>query len=193
MSIAIHLENFDSGTVPSGFPQPIDEPAAGYEKGFEDGLAAGQWEAQQAQTQLRADLVQTISDQALTIETAQELLLCAMTPLFDDVLDRLLPQILSPALFATLQQIVVDACTSHVAGALTLTVAPDQVAPLQEAMEGIAQEQIKIVADPALTDHAAWVATPDAEIAVDLDAARAAIKAHLSNLSSAPTEISDHG
>jgi len=102
MSLALHLENFDNGAAPGGFSQVIDEPAAGYEKGYEDGLAAGQWEAQQLQSQLRADLVQTISDQALTIEAAQELLLCAITPLFDDVLDTLLPQVLSPAFFTAL-------------------------------------------------------------------------------------------
>jgi len=193
MSLALHLENFDNGAAPGGFSQIIDEPAAGYEKGYEDGLAAGQWEAQQLQSQLRADLVQTISDQALTIEAAQELLLCAITPLFDDVLDTLLPQVLSPAFFTALQQIIGDACASHTAGALTLTVAPDQVGPIQDAVAEITQNQIVIKADAALTHHAAWVATPDTEIAVDLDAARAAIKAHLADLCAAPAEVADHG
>lgn len=193
MSLSAMLESFDTSTLSETAVATKAMPDAGYDKGYADGMAAAEWAAQEAQDRLREAVVQALSDQMLTVDDAQAQLLQSMSAMVEDVFSVMLPPLLAPALHASVCGLVNDLLAETPRVPLTLTVAPDQVAPIKAAIAGAATDCVAVIADEALTDHAVWAAQADREVMIDLDAAHTALLGHIANLTSATLETMDHG
>lgn len=173
------LESFDPD-------DSFDAATATPPQTFADGYAAGLAEAAEKftseQATLKQDLVQSISDAAFGYHEAQAHLITSIAPLFDAMVTAILPATLAPALHAHILDMVQSALKSDLQTPVILKVPADQCEAIAAIMGDANAPHVRIEADLALGNHAAWIIGAKEETALDLDGTLAAIMDHTSAL-----------
>jgi hypothetical protein len=187
MGVVLDLESFDKRGPGS---QASDIPPATYEDGYEAGHAAALAELSETQDQLRESLVQSLNDSAFGYQEAQSHFMSGMTIYLEAVLDKILPETLSPALHGKLRAILIDGMEQDAKRRVTLQVPFDQVEPIERIISEFGMSHVTLSGNSGLTDHAAFVVSCDSETSLDLDAALAAIRDHSEILLQSSQEVS---
>lgn len=174
MSSILELESFDLGAnaLP---PSTENQPDKGYEAGYVAGVAAAEASLIAAQTKALEDILQSIQLQQQTLAAAQAEVVRGVTPLLHVMIETLLPEALVPALHARLRDLVEDALNQDVGAELLLKVAADQVDMVTALLADTCAERVRIIAEPSLSQGAAWIVSPKGETSLDLHGARDAI------------------
>lgn len=182
MGTVLHLESFDTCDTGVALRSKPHQKARTYEDGFAEGQSQAAAAFAAENESLREAVADSIESAGREYETIQAQVLRAVMPLLDSMLSALLPAMLEPALHAHLRDMVETALSDDLAKPLRLTVPVNQLEAIRGSLAQIHQGRIEIIADPALTDHAAWVSAQDQETALDLDGALALIAEHLQSL-----------
>lgn len=183
---AVLLESFDNGadTAPA--------PDLGYDTGYAAGRAEALAEAAAAQDALQAEVVQTIADLGFTFAEAKRDITLALGPLFDQVIDTLLPHCVRVGFGGEIASLITARLQEALGGGLSLTVHPDQETALTSAFAGVSVRP-QIATDASLKPHEAWVGFATSTTHLDLDTLCDDIGSILSAIHLTPERTQSHG
>jgi flagellar biosynthesis/type III secretory pathway protein FliH len=139
-----------------------------YEDGFAAGHAAGLQEAAEQQIALQTQVVQAIADYSFTYSEAKAEVTQSLAPLFSDIIDKILPHCVAAGFGVELSAMLQSALQSQLDGGLTLCVHPSQVDPVTSTLSDTVSAPA-VIADPALSPHAACLRIGKATSYLDLD------------------------
>lgn len=188
MGVILNLESFDDQPMTSDVE--IATAATTYEDGFQDGLAQAAATYEAEQLNLRANVVEALSDQNFGYLEAQTHFLEGMRSFLSTTLNVVLPEVLAPALHFKIRQLLLSAVERDAAKPIYLRLPPDQVAPCEAIIADLELNDLKIVADPNLTEHAAMISGAVGETSIDLDALLIAIHDSTRVIFEPSTEVS---
>lgn len=181
MGHVLTLESFE--TKNDGFGLHFDAgPTADFAAGRAEGYENGLQEAALRQDALSNELVQTIADMSFGYAEARLQLLRSLGPLFETIIERLIPETIATAFPAHIAAQLNAAAKVDTAAPLTLTVHPDQIAAVSKILPVSMDMALTIDSDPNLSPNAAWIASPHMETALDLDGLVVDLSSTLSTL-----------
>ena len=169
-----------------------DAPSASYNRGYQEGLAAGAATAQSEIAVLDDAFVQALADIEFTYAEARQQILQALRPLFTTLVDQILPQCVQTGFAEQMVAALLEAAAQDTGAPLTLHVHP-------EAYEAVAAKladakiTVDLKTDPSLTRHAAWMQHGGAETRLDPDQLLARINAYLAAVTNPEDRIESHG
>ena len=191
MATVLRLESFDAGRSVRQSVAQISDVPQGYHEGYAAGVAAAEATMLVANDQLQSDLVQIAKSALSTHETSQQQVVAAVAPLLDTLISTLLPKALLPVLHARLRDLVLRALEDDAAMPLILKVPPGQVDAVTKALADLAHAPLTILADPTLSNAAAWAIAPNGETALDLDGALAEIAGQIAAIQTLSTQTAE--
>ena len=183
------LELFDQRT-----PEPVDAPPspdwqAGHLAGMEDGLA----QADARQSALREDVAQAMIGIVFTYTEARTQILRSLGPLFQSVMDNLLPQIGRDVLLLHILDHVNIAAEADSGAPMRLTVHPSARSGLVDSLPTTLPLPIVIDTDPALGPGQVMLLHRDTETTLDLDGLTHGMRAILAALFDETERKTYHG
>ena len=185
------LEVFDTG------PQLLQEAPLGPSEEWQEGHAAGFEEARQLaaadSTELRAELVQTLSDMAFGYAEAKAELLRQLEPLFDALIAGFLPGLAAQSLVPLIGERLRAAAADALDQPLVLRVAPGQIVAVSDALAQEAQLPFTAQSDPALGPGQALISGATTGEMIDLDAVLTLTQETLAALRDTNQERVQHG
>jgi flagellar biosynthesis/type III secretory pathway protein FliH len=193
--MGLSLEDFDDA-APVAASGPSAEWLDGHAAGLREGRAAGRAATEAEGGLLLRELGQTIGDMTFGYAEARGQVLLALGPLFQLVIERLLPAVAGEALAPWLAEAVAEAARADVPAALVVAVHPSRAEALAACLPPAAaggRAGALVVPDASLGPNAARLAGPGAETALDLDACVAALSEALSALFDEPHRKVSHG
>lgn len=184
MGSALYLEFFDDGAVS---PKETDQSSlsdTSFEDGYTAGLAAAEESFAADQATLKAQMIDVLRDAQMGYEHALADLLETLRPLHDALIAAILPELLAPALYLRLRELLGEACKADMAAPLTVFAPPGQAAVLQHMIAESDLSNVTVAIDNQLGPNSARVASTHGETSLDLDAALAAIATQMDMLAS---------
>lgn len=178
--MALRLEVFEDdrrseGTVVTDVGALEEARLAAYEQGYGAGWDDAVSAQSQEQQRLRADLARNLQSLAFTYHEARSHVLRAVEPLFEMVLDRILPDLarraLAPRIVAALRPLVAEAADAPI----HLTVAPSARPAVEAALAETPSLPLEIIEEETLGEGQAVLRLGRSETRVDLDRAVADI------------------
>ncbi|ETX15013.1 ABC transporter ATP-binding protein [Roseivivax halodurans JCM 10272] len=164
-------------------------------KAYEQGYRAGWSDAVDAQSadgkRLTAEVAQNLRDLSFTYHEAYSHVLRAMTPLLEDIVDKVVPAALGDGLAAHVVSELQARAGTLGAMSVTIAVAPEQlplVEPLVLRDVGFA---VDVIADGALSEGQADIRLADSEERIDLSDIADGIRAAVATLANAGTLTSE--
>lgn len=172
-------------------PGPSLEWAAGHDAGLTQGLATGIAQGTEATEALSgtlsAELSQALADTAFGYAEARGQILASLGPLFQVLIDRLLPALAAEALTPWLAEALQEAAREDSARPLVIHVHPDRIEALRACLPGDGPAGFfgpaRLLADSSLGLHDARLERPDRETALDLGACLATLSETLRAIS----------
>lgn len=148
---------------------------------YETGFKAGWDDANAAQTQGTAALetaaTQTLSDLSFTLAEAQSHTLAALKPLMEQLASNILPKMAQQSLAPLIVDKVIEAARSSMDTELTLRIAPEDRAAIENALEGHTDLKLKMVDEATLAAGQAHLDLGAIQHQVDLPALTSEIDA----------------
>ncbi len=176
------------------FEQHQDEataPSAEFEAGYEEGYAAAVATAKGNQDALGDAFVQAISDVEFSHAEARAHILESLSPLFNTVITKLLPQLSYDSFGLLIVQAIYEAAQHDTTKLPVLQIHPSQ----RQAVESAAREhglEITINEDSTLSSHAAWIGQDRGETYLDVDSLLKETSETLRAISEANKRMNDH-
>ena len=199
MSLAHRYQDFG----PTGFEpgSTLAIPEEGLEElkldSFEDGYQAGWEDAVKAQASDKdravAEMVQCLQDLSFTHQEAFVKLNSAMRPLLTKIATSLLPDLAKGALGPHVLQQLDELINDNAQNAIEIAVAPENLEPLQELLEGRVKSPFLITPEPALSSGQVYLRTNCTEREINLDAVMDGITAALNAFFVQTQEDTRHG
>ncbi|TNC71307.1 hypothetical protein [Rubellimicrobium roseum] len=163
----------------------------GFAAGQAEGLAAGRAEADTRSDRLSADLAGKLQDMTFNYAEARGQVLASLRPLFELLIDRLLPAIAAQAVAPWLVQALLDAARADSATPLVIHLHPERLGAVRACLPPGLPAQLR--PDPALGLQAARLTSREGESDLDLDACLLALREALSTLLDATSGKVRHG
>ncbi|MFN2307947.1 MAG: hypothetical protein ABR504_13285 [Paracoccaceae bacterium] len=135
--------------------------------GYAAGFAAAKVAAEAAQAALAADLVQSIQDHQFGFAEAQRALFMQLEPLFQAIVEQVLPVLVDAAFAERVTAMLTDATKTHLDTPLVLQVHPSQI-PGVSAVLSRHPIDVTVTPDPDCAPHAAKLGTGTGAINLDL-------------------------
>ena len=151
--------------------QRLEAYEEGYKSGWEDAVTATRTE----QTQLSAEFVQQVQDMSFSYHEAHAKLSAVMTRLLTDIVARLLPELMQPALSAQLADQMRTLVEDQPKQAIELAVAPENRPLIEKLLSDHAPVPFAIVEDPGLTMAQVFLRVDQTEREINLDAVTSTI------------------
>lgn len=165
MALMLRLEDFDEPAAGAREAAPLPQDLPGYEAGFEDGLQAARAE----QNGIDAELVQTLNDMAFGFAEARQHLIHSLVPLFQALVDQLLPQVID----TTFRLHLIDALTAltrqRVSAPIRLIVHPDQVDAVAALLPSVSGLEVDLHHDAEVGPHGALISQGPVESLLEID------------------------
>ena len=172
------LEPFDRAV-----PEPVDAPPSpDWQAGHRAGMAEGLAQADARQSALREDVAQAMIDIVFTYAEARTQILRGLGPLFQAVMDKLLPQIARDVLFPHILDHLTTAAEADSGAPMRLTVHPSARPGLVQSLPTTLLLPIVIDTDPALGPGQVMLLHRDTETTLDLDGLTHGMRAILAAL-----------
>lgn len=170
------------------------EPSPAWQEGHAAGLAEGHARALADCQSLSETVVTRIEDMRFTHAEAQAQVLSALRPLFETLIDRVLPVLQETSTTLHLQRLLSDAAARDAEAPLLLRLSPAEADAFGPGLVCRPGPPVRIEADPALVDGEAVLGSaPSLETALDvptlLETARSALSALVDDME----ERTDHG
>ena len=176
MSHALILECFD--------PDTVSEPThPEYQRGYAAALAAARIEFAQAQSSSRDEVSQALQTARFSYVEARAALIQQLSPVFDAISTRLLPQLGHAALIIHVYDAMAQAAANAMSETPTFTMHPDMLLAISAIIDADELEQVKLIADPEQGPLVMWVDSKPQPKMIDMSAAIAEIAAALAALS----------
>ena len=182
----LSLESFEE------MPDGDTAASAEYDRGYQDGLAAGDAGARAEGAVLDDAFVQALADIDFTYAEARRQILLSLGPLFNTVVDRILPHCVDHGFAGQLAHFLGDAATADTAAPITLHLHPDTMDMVRNRLATL-DLQVNLKRDPSLSPHAAWVQRGSGETCVDTDALLAEITDALGAILDPEARTVSHG
>lgn len=186
MAQSLTLESFEDVLADPAGPSPD------YNRGYEDGLAAGTAAAQAEAAGLSESCVQALSDIDFTYAEARGQVLAALAPLFSAVIEQILPHCVEAGFAGQVAETLLQAAKSDTNAPIKLHLHPDYAEAVKSATAELSN-RITVVSDPAQDLHAAWIQTGDHETRLDVGALLVQIGEILSALDDTQQRNDLHG
>ncbi|MEE4188160.1 MAG: ABC transporter ATP-binding protein [Roseobacter sp.] len=175
MSVSHRYRNF--GGKPTSSASSTDGQAEAIEdqklQAFEAGYQAGWDDALKAQTdeknKLSAELSQNLLDMSFTYREALSKLTSSIEPIIGQIVEKLLPEMVSTALGAHIIEQVTALAHEQSNGAVEIVVAPQNTELVEKMIGDHLKEPFSVVAENDLGAGQAFVRIAQAERQVDLD------------------------
>lgn len=173
MVSALTLESFDddAGTAPQSHPEHV--------RGFNEGIEAEKLRAQDEQRSLNSALVSAVSDAHFTFTEARQTVLAELAPLLNAITTHILPATQTLGLATTICEILTQAADAQLSTQPTIAIHPDQFDAVATALAEMLPSKVKIVPDPTLTSHAAWLNVNSHDSMIDFENTFAAVQTAL--------------
>lgn len=138
---------------------------AGYQAGWDDALKAQSDE----QTKISTELGQNLQEMSFTYHEVLAKLTGSMQPVIEQMIDKLLPEIVKNALGAHIIEQLMALIGDQTAQSVEIVVAPQNVEKINALVEESLKEPFKIVAEASLGEGQAFIRVGQNERLVDLD------------------------
>lgn len=175
MSVSHRYRNFGGGKPSTKAPEGAANEAledeklqafeAGYQAGWDDALKAKNDE----KDKLRDELSQQLLDMSFTYQEALSKMTASMKPAIQQIIDKLLPELVQQSLAAHVAEQVENLINDHAPQKVEITVASENVAIVQDMIGDVLPEAFEIVGDDVVTKGQAFVRVDANEREVDLD------------------------
>ncbi len=159
------LEPFDLAAFPSVDAAPSKDWQAGHLAGMADGLA----QAGAHQSALRDDVAQALIDITFTYAEARNQILASLGPLFQSVMDRILPEIAKEALLPHIVDRLIAAARADSGAPMRIAVHPAARAGLVASLPATPPLPLVIEVDAALGPGQVVLRHQQTETTLDLD------------------------
>ncbi|WP_296425989.1 hypothetical protein [Yoonia sp.] len=186
MSHSLSLESFEE------IVSDRSGPSADFNDGYAEGIAAGRAAAQADAVALTEAFVQSIADIDFTYAEARSQLLQSLGPLFQTLCKKILPHCVATGFAGQLADQLLHAAAADAAGPIKIHVHPDQRNAVEAATKTL-PTQLRVLTDPALTLHAAWIQQGTNETLLDADSLLSHINAALAAISNTEHRTNAHG
>ncbi len=186
MSGILSLESFEDVITQD------DTVSEDYNRGYEEGLAAGTAAAQAEVGALQQQFVQSICDMDFTYAEARGQLLLSLEPLFSALVTQVLPHCIENGFAGHLRKVLQQAAEDDASAPISLFVHPDNYDAVL-ALKGALPAAISVQPDPSLDIHAAWIEKIQHGTLLDTAALLAEITTALSLMTNPETRIESHG
>jgi flagellar assembly protein FliH len=187
------LEAFDA--PPPTEPEPLDGPSAdwldGFAAGQAEGMAQGRAEAEAQASHLSQELAKTLQDMAFGYAEARGQVLASLRPLFELLIDRMLPALAAETLGPWIAEALLDAARADSASPLVIELHPDRIESVQACLPPGMPASLQ--GNATLGLNAARLTRPLRESDLDLDACLATLREALSSLLDDTAGIARHG
>ncbi len=161
--------------------------------GYDAGYAAAMADSAAVQTRLSDDTVQAISDITFGFAEARLYVMAGLVPLFQILVDRLMPTSLPHSFRAQVVARLTDAARSDISHPFRVTLNPCQIAAISNVLPPTIGRLVVLDSDPALSPHSALISAGETETALDYDTLHADIAKALAALFDTLTESHAHG
>lgn len=195
MSLHLILPSFDAADA-QGMEQgqlPEERLAAyeeGYKAGWDDALSASEGDS----ARINAELAQSLQEMAFPYHEARAHVLAALRPLLAAMAERVLPGAARAQFAATVLEAAMDLAADMAAAPFEITLAPDNVEPMQALIDAAAPAlPLRLVPAAGVGPGVAWLKAGEAEREIDLDAVLAAIGRALDDFLATTQEARAHG
>lgn len=173
------LENYDArgpgpgspaaSTTSAALETSLDEVRlAAFDKGYQDGWEDADRAHQQDQGRIAAELAHNLQALSFTYHEARQATMKDTELLFRGMIESVLPKVLPAALTATVLDRLMDGLEAATQPMVEITVAPDNVARLEEMIGDSVAPPHRICPEPSLGSGQAFLRFEDREERVDL-------------------------
>jgi hypothetical protein len=169
----------------------VATPSVEFEAGYQEGFAFAMATAKGDQSALSNAFVQAISNVEFSHAEARAQILDSLTPLFNTVIEKLLPRLSYESFGLLVIQTIYEAAQHDTVKLPALHLHPSQ----RQAVEAAAYEnelEITIDEDPTLTPYAVWIGQAQGETYLDVDSLLTETSATLSAISKANQRMNSH-
>lgn len=180
MACALPLENFGAPPEPDINSTKIDEA---YQRGYDEGIQAGQEATQRLEQQARDAILQVLSDIEISYDEARLATLESLTPLFQTIAEKLIPAAAQTMLLGKLMEMFQSAAEKSSEAAARIAIGPEGHTALMSLFEQVVPTRIALDVDPALGPEEARFSTAGAECLLDVSLALEAIQDALRSIS----------
>lgn len=187
MAVLFAFEDFNSPA-----PRPRITPATEL-PGYDAGYAAALADAAAQQTLLSDEVLQALTDLTFGFAEARQHLTKAMEPLFQKLINQVLPTILPASFRADLVARLLESAEKDLSSPFALQLHPTQIAAVSNVIPDALSSRITLQANPGLTPNAALISRPAVESMLDHDAMLDKINTALAALFDETSESKSHG
>lgn len=180
MACALPLENFGAPPEPDINSTEIDKA---YQRGYDEGIRAGQEATQRLEQQARDAILQSLSDIEISYDEARLATLESLAPLFQTIAEKLIPAAAQTMLLGKLMEMFQNAAEKSSKTAACIAIGPEGHAALMSLFEHVVPARIALDMDPALGPEEARFSTTGAECLLDVSLALEAIQDALRSMS----------
>lgn len=145
--------------------QKLQAFEAGYQAGWDDAVKA----QSDAKDKISAELGQNLLDMSFTYHEALSKLTLSLEPTMQQIIEKLLPDILRTALGAQIVEQLQNLLKSHMGRPVEIVVKPQNVNAVQAILDGKISEPFAIVPEASLGEGQAFIRIGESEQQVDLD------------------------
>ncbi len=183
MAISHLLEDF--GNYARGKPVSLtdvsleEQRLEAFEKGYQAGWDDSAKAASEDSRHITADFAQNLKDVSLTYEEASSAVIAALKPLLDQIMDRVLPNVMRGTLGAQVAEQLHELAKQHGPQAIELVTAPANVAALHSVLDATPAMSVSVVEEASLGDGQVFIRFGDHEREIDLGGVLAAIEQNI--------------
>ncbi len=178
-------------------PGPSQEIEAARAEGYEQGYAAG-WDdasraAQEEQSRISAEFAHNLLDLNFTFHEARSHVLCSITPVLKQALEKLLPELTAQYLEDIVAEQLTPVFETAADRPITIAAAPDNIARLQPILASTGTLAIEFVEEASLGPGQIRIRSGPQESLIDLDSAISRILGAIDVINLANQEAEAHG
>ena len=187
----LSLEEFDltspalaAAPAPAATPSDLSEGdrLAAYEEGYQAGWDAAAKAQSEDQQRIGAEFARNLQEMSFTFHEARAHVIQAMEPLLEELVNTVLPGLISDAFVSTVQEELRPLIADSADAPVELVVGPGGRAILEGQIEGTAAAAIRLIEEPSLTEGQAYLRIGKTERRIDLSGALDRVRASVSAL-----------
>lgn len=170
-----------------------DERLASFERGYQAGWEDASKAHAQEQGHIGADLARNLQDLSFTFHEAQAAILNNLEPLFQRLLNTVLPETAQDGLEARIVQELTTLSRELGGGRVIVSVAPAHAGRVEALLNDTTGLVVSVQADGTLGEGQAFLRLGQRERMIDIDAVLAEIQQRISTFFEATKEAQNHG
>lgn len=161
----------------------------GYKAGWEDALKSRADE----QAQISGDFARNLQDLSFTYHEAQAQVMQAMGTLLQDIVDKILPEVVRETIGARVVEQLTDMARDHGGQAIEIMTAPADVAAVEALLEQDFGFPIRASSDDTLAEGQVYLRMAQDERQIDMDAVMTGIRQAVAGLLEESERTLKHG